>query len=169
MKPREITGTLLSWNATPDGNYIIMDVDGITVYVPRLTEPDFPYNYYYPIYLERDGQVPLRLLCDARQVRVVLDPYASNPLVAEEVRVQAEPPEGTTGIVARNNAPVLELDDGQEVYVLPNATILDQRPGGDISSVEDIMPGDKLFYHGLEACTGDDDADFYAFIVQVVE
>ncbi len=85
------------------------------------------------------------------------------------MRVQAEPPEGTTGTVAVNNDPVLELEDGQEVYVLPRATILDQRPGGDISSVEDIMPGDKLFYHGLGACTGDDEADFYAFIVQVVE
>ncbi len=169
LKPREITGTLLSWNATADGNYIVMDVDGITIYVPRLTEPDFPYNQFYPIYLEQDGPVPLGFLCDTRQVRVVLDPYASNPLVAEEVRVQAEPPEGTTGTVAVNNDPVLELEDGQEVYVLPRATILDQRPGGDISSVEDIMPGDKLFYHGLGACTGDDEADFYAFIVQVVE
>ena len=169
LKPREITGTLLSWDATPDGNYIIMDVDGVTVYVPRLTEPDFPYNQFYPIYLERDGTVPLGLLCDARQVRVVLDPYASNPLVAEEVRVQAEPPEGNTGTVAVNDDPVLELEDGQEVYVLPSATILDQRPGGDTSSVGEIMPGNKLFYHGLEACTGDDDADFYAFIVQVVE
>ena len=169
LKPREISGNLLSWNATPDGNYIIMDVDGITVYVPRLTEADFPYNQFYPIYLEQDGPVPLGLLCDTRQVRVVLDPYASNPLVAEEVRVQAEPPEGNTGTVAQNNAPVLELDDGQEVYVLPSATILDQRPGGDVSSVEDIMSGNKLFYHGLGACTGDDNADFYAFIVQVVE
>lgn len=169
LKPREITGTLLSWNATPDGNYIIMDVDGVTIYVPRLTEPNFPYNQFYPIYLEQDGLVPLGLLCDTRQVRVVLDPYASNPLVAKEVRVQAEPPEGTTGTVVVNNDPVLKLDDSQEVYVLPSATILDQRPGGDVSSVEDIMPGDKLFYHGLGVCTGDDNADFYAFIVQVVE
>jgi hypothetical protein len=169
LKPREISGNLLSWNFTADGNYIIMDVDGITIYVPRLTEPDFPYNQFYPIYLEQDGPVPLGLLCDTRQVRVVLDPYASNPLVAEEVRVQAEPPEGNTGTVAQNNAPVLELDDGQEVYVLPSATILDQRPGSDTSSVDEIMPDDKLFYHGLEACTDDDNADFYAFIVQVVE
>jgi len=169
LKPREISGNLLSWYATADGNYIIMDVDGITVYVPRLTEPDFPYNQFYPIYLEQDGPVPLGLLCDTRQVRVVLDPYASNPLVAEEVRVQAEPPEGNTGTVFLNNAPVLKLDDGQEVYVLPSATILDQRPGSDTSSVDEIMPDDKLFYHGLEACTDDDNADFYAFIVQVVE
>ena len=169
LKPREISGTLLSWNATADGNYIIMDVDGIMIYVPRLTEPDFPYNQFYPIYLEQDGLVPLGLLCDTRQVRVVLDPYASNPLVAKEVRVQAEPPEGNTAMVVSNNAPVLELDNGQEVYVLPSATILDQRPGSDISSVDEIMPDDKLFYHGLGACTGDANADFYAFIVQVVE
>jgi hypothetical protein len=169
LKPREISGNLLSWNFTADGNYIIMDVDGITIYVPRLTEPDFPYNQFYPIYLEQDGPVPLGLLCDTRQVRIVLDPYASNPLVAEEVRVQAEPPEGNTCTVAQNNAPVLELDDGEEVYVLPSATILDQRPGSDTSSVDEIMPDDKLFYHGLEACTDDDNADFYAFIVQVVE
>jgi hypothetical protein len=169
LKPREISGNLLSWNATADRNYIIMDVDGITIYVPRLTEADFPYNQFYPIYLEQDGPVPLGLLCDTRQVRVVLDPYASNPLVAEEVRVQAEPPEGNTGTVAQNNAPVLELDDGQEVYVLPSATILDQRPGSAVTSVDEIMPNDKLFYHGLGACTGDVNADFYAFIVQVVE
>jgi hypothetical protein len=169
LKPREISGNLLSWNASIDGNYIIMNVDGVTIYVPRLTEPDYPYNQFYPIYLEQDGLVPLGLLCDTRQVRVVLDPYASNPLVAEEVRVQLEPPEGNTGTVFLNNAPVLELEDGQEVYVLPSATILDQRPGGDTPSVDQIMPDDKLFYHGLEACTDDDNADFYAFIVQVVE
>jgi hypothetical protein len=169
LKPREISGNLLSWNATPDGDYIIMDVDGITVYVPRLTEPDFPYNQFYPIYLETDGPVPLGLLCDTRQVRVVLDPYASNPLVAEELRVQAEPPEGNTGTVAQNNAPLLALDDGQRMYVLASATILDQRPGSNINSVDEIEPGDKLFYHGLGACTGDANADFYAFIVQVVE
>jgi len=169
LKPREISGNLLSWNATAGGDYIIMDVDGITIYVLRLTEPDFPYSQFYPIYLEQDGLVPLGLLCDTRQVRVVLDPYASNPLVAEEVRIQLEPPEGNTGMVFLNNAPVLALKNGQEVYVLPSATILDQRPGNDTSSVDEIMPDDKLFYHGLGACSGDDNADFYAFIVQVVE
>ena len=168
LKPREISGTLLSWNPTADGNYIIMDVDGVTVYVPRMSEPNFPYNEFYPIYLEQDGLVPLGLLCDTRQVRVVLDPYASNPLVAEEVRVQAEPPEGNTGAVVQNNAPVIELDNSQKVYVLPGATIIDERPGGAYTSVDDFVTGDKLFYHGLNACAGDDKADSYAFIVQVV-
>ena len=168
LKPREISGTLLSWNPTADGNYIIMDVDGVTVYVPRLSEPNFPYNQFYPIYLEQDGLVPLGLLCDTRQVRVVLDPYASKPLVAEEVRVQAEPPEGNTGKVSENNAPVIVLDNSQKVYVLPGATIIDERPGGAYTSVDDFVPGDNLFYHGLNACAGDDKADSYAFIVQVV-
>jgi hypothetical protein len=168
LKPREISGTLLSWNPTLDGNYIIMDVDGVTVYVPRMSEPNFPYNQFYPIYLEQDGLVPLGLLCDTRQVRVVLDPYASNPLVAEEVRVQAEPPEGNTGTVAQNNAPVIVIDDSQKVYVLPGATIIDERPGGAYTSVDDFVPGDNLFYHGLNACAGDVKADSYAFIVQVV-
>ncbi len=169
LKPREISGNLLSWNATADGDYIIMDVDGITIYVPRRTEPDFLINQFYPIYLEQDGPVPLGLLCDIRQVRVVLDPYASNPLVAEEVRVQAEPPEGNLGTVDENNAPILVLDNSERVYVLPGATMLDQRPGSSKTSVDQIEPGDKLFYHGLEACTGDANADFYAFVVQVVE
>ena len=168
LKPREISGTLLSWNPTADGNYIIMDVDGVTVYVPRMSEPNFPYNQFYPIYLEQDGLVPLGLLCDTRQVRVVLDPYASNPLVAEEVRVQAEPPEGNTGKVSENNASVIVSDNSQKVYVLPGATIIDERPGGTYTSVDDFVPGDNLFYHGLNACAGDDKADSYAFIVQVV-
>jgi len=169
LKPREISGILLSWNPTADGNYIIMDVDGVTVYVPRMSEPNFPYNQFYPIYLEQDGLVPLGLLCDTRRVRVVLDPYASNPLVAEEVRVQAEPPEGKTGTVTENNSPVLVLDKTQQVYVLPAATIIDERPGGDVTSVDDFVPGHNLFYHGLDACTGDaNNVDSYAFIVQVV-
>jgi hypothetical protein len=168
LKPREISGTLQSWNPTADGNYIIMDVDGVTVYVPRMSEPNFPDNQFYPIYIEQDGLVPLGLLCDTRQVRVVLDPYASNPLVAKEVRVQAEPPEGQTGTVAQNKAPVIVLDDNQQVYVLPGATIIDERPGGADTSVDDFVPGDNLFYHGLNGCADDLNADFYAFIVQVV-
>ena len=169
LKPREISGSLVSWNPTADGNYLIMDVDGVTVYVPRMSEPNFPYNQFYPIYLENDGLVPLGLLCDTRQVRAVLDPYASNPLVAEEVRVQAEPPEGKTGKVFENNAPVIVLDDNQQVYVLTGATILDERQGGADTSVDDFEQGDQLFYHGLNACAGDTDVDSYAFIVQVVE
>ena len=85
LKPREIAGSLVSWNPTADGNYLIMDVDGVTVYVPRTTEPNFRYNQFYPIYLGNDGLVPLGLLCDSKQVHIILDPYASNPLVAEEV------------------------------------------------------------------------------------
>ncbi|MCG6981656.1 MAG: DUF4382 domain-containing protein [Deltaproteobacteria bacterium] len=169
LKPREISGTLLSWNPTADGNYLIMDVDGVTVYVPRMSEPNFPYNKFYPIYLENDGLVPLGLLCDTRQVRAVLDPYASNPLVAEEVRVQAEPPEGKNGTVDQNDAPVLVLENGERVYFLPGATIVDERPGGADTSVDDLVQGDNLFYHGLNACAGDTDVDSYAFIVQVVE
>ena len=169
LKPREISGSLVSWNPTADGNYLIMDVDGVTVYVPRTTEPNFPYNQFYPIYLENDGLVPLGLLCDTRQVRIILDPYASNPLVAEEVRVQAEPPEGKNGTVDQNDAPVLVLTNSERVYFLPGATILDQTPEGDANSVDDIVPGDNLFYHGLNACADDLNVDFYAFIVQVVE
>jgi hypothetical protein len=164
LKPREISGTLLSWNPTSNG--IIINVDGVAILV-RPTTPYFPDNY--PIYLEQDGLVPLEFLCDTRQVRVILDPYASNPLVAEEVRVQAEPPEGKTGKVVENNAPVIVLDDNQQVYVLPGATILDERQGGADTSVDDFEPGDNLFYHGLNACAGDTDVDSYAFIVQVVE
>lgn len=168
LKPQEISGNLLSWNPTADGKYIVMDVDGVTVYVPRITEPNFPYNQFYPIYLEQDGLIPLALLCDTRQVRVSLEPHALSPLVAEEVRVQAEPPQGNSATVVENNAPVLLLDNGQQVYVLPSATILDQLPGGTRKSVADIESGDNLFYHGLKGCTGDVNAEFYAFIVQIV-
>jgi hypothetical protein len=169
LKPREISGSLVSWNPTADGNYLIMDVDGVSVYVPRMSEPNFPYNQFYPIYLENDGLVPLGLLCDTRQVRIILDPYASNPLVAEEVRVQAEPPEGKNGTVDQNDDPVLVLKNDEQVYFLPGATILDQTPEGDANSVDNIVPGDNLFYHGLYACADDLNVDFYAFIVQVVE
>lgn len=52
---------------------------------------------------------------------------------------------------------------------IPGATILDERQGGADTSVDDFEQGDQLFYHGLNACADDPNADFYAFIVQVVE
>jgi hypothetical protein len=172
LKPQKISGKLLSWSPTPDGKYLILDVDGITVRVPQQTEPGFPYNQFYPIYLDVDGLVPLSLLCNKEmiqhQVHVILDPYMSNPLTALEVRVESEPPEGIKATVAQNNEPVLEMENGDRVYVLPGATILDQRPGGDVRWLYEIMPGDDVLYYGLGPCENDPDADFYAFVLQVI-
>jgi len=172
LKPEEISGKLLSWYPTVDGKYLILNVDGKTIHVPQFSEPDFPFNQYYPIYLDQDGLVPLSRLCNdgvtQRQVRVTLDPYVSNPVTAKEVRVESEPPEGINEVVAQNNAPVLIMSNGDRISVLPGATILDQRPGGTILSVDEIQPGFKVFFHGLSACQGDPDADFYVFILQVV-
>jgi hypothetical protein len=173
LKPQKISGKLLSWSPAPDGKYLILNVDGITIRVPQKTEPGFPFNQFYPIYLDVDGLVPLSLLCTdgvtQRQVHVILDPYISNPLTAREVRVESEPPEGIAATVAQNNEPVLLMDSGDRVYVLPGATILDQRPGSSIRSPSEILPGDKVLYHGLGSCQADPDADFYAFVLQVVE
>lgn len=175
LKPQKISGKLLSWSPTPDGKYLILDVDGITVRVPQQTEPGFPYTQFYPIYLDLDGLVPLSLLCNEemiqRQVHVILDPYVSNPLTALEVRVESEPPEGINDEVAQNNMPdepVLVMDNGDRVYVLPGATILDQRPGGSTLSLSEIEPGFNVLYHGLGPCENDPNADFYAFVLQVI-
>lgn len=175
LKPQKISGKLLSWYPTPDGKYLILDVDGITIRVPQQTEPGFPFNQFYPVYLDVDGLVPLSLLCTdgvtQRQVHVILDPYVSNPLTAREVRVESEPPEGINDEVAQNNTPnepVLIMNSGDRVYVLPGATILDQRPGGSSLSLSEIEPGSKVLYHGLGSCHADPNADFYAFILQVI-
>lgn len=175
LKPQKISGKLLSWYPTSDFKYLVLDVDGVTVRVPRQTEPGFPYNQFYPIYLDVDDLVPLGLLCKdgviQRQVHVILEPYVSNPLIAKEVRVESEPPEGINDEVDQNNTPVervLVMSSGDRVYVLPGATILDQRPGGSTSSLGEIEPGFKVLYHGLGACDADPNADFYAFILQVI-
>jgi hypothetical protein len=175
LKPQKISGKLLSWYPTSDGNYLILDVDGVTVHVPRQSEPGFPYNQFYPIYLDVDDLVPLSLLCNdgviQRQVHVTLDPYVSNPLIAKEVRVESEPPEGISDEVDQNNTPfepVLLMNSGERVYVLPGATILDQRPGATKLSLSEIEPGFAVLYHGLAACDADPNADFYAFILQVI-
>lgn len=175
LKPQKISGKLLSWYPTSDFKYLVLDVDGVTVRVPRQTEPGFPYNQFYPIYLDVDDLVPLGLLCNdgviQRQVHVILEPYVSNPLIAKEVRVESEPPEGINDEVDQNNTPVervLVMSSGDRVYVLPGATILDQRPGGSTSSLGEIEPGFKVLYHGLGACDADPNADFYAFILQVI-
>ena len=175
LKPQKISGKLISWSPTQDGKYLILDVDGITIRVPQQTEPGFPFNQFYPIYLDVDGLVPLNLLCTGgliqRQVHVMLEPYVSNPLTAREVRVESEPPEGINDEVTQNNTPnepVLIMSSGDRVYVLPGATILDQRPGGTTSSLSEIVTGDKVLYHGLAACEADTNADFYAFILQVI-
>ena len=79
-----------------------------------------------------------------------------------------EPPEGKNGTADQNDDPVRVLKNGERVYLLPGATILDQTPEGDANSVDNIVPGDNVFYHGLNACADNLNVDSYAFIVQVV-
>jgi hypothetical protein len=172
LKPKEISGTLLSWDYAVNGRDLVLNVDGITITVPQLTEPGFPSNTFYPVYLDQDGLVPLNLLCSGssgiRKVRVILDPDVLSPLTAREVRVVSEPTDGFNAVVVQNNAPVLVMDNAQDVYVLPGATILDQRPGGTTLSPEEILPGLNVIYYGLNSCPSNTTADFYAFILQVV-
>jgi hypothetical protein len=151
----EIVGEILSVKPADEGVTLgIMEKGGgwVEVFVAKGT----------PIYLEGDGALSLGFLCEGRQVRVFLDPELEDPLVATQVRVQAE---GGEGEVEDIDVPYRMLVvDGRIVYVQPGATILDTR-GSDNSLIdfEEIEIGDRLEYFGLEACSGD--GTFDAFVV----
>lgn len=172
LRPQEITGTLISWHFDIDGSTLVLDIDGTLIRVPRLSEPYFPYNQFYPIYFEQDGSVPLPFLCEGgipqRQVRVILDPDISSPLTAQEVRIEAEPPTGVYGVVSQTTDQVIYLNNGERVSALPTATIIDQRPGGNVTSITEIESGSQIFYHGLDSCQGDLTADAYGFVIQII-
>ncbi len=167
LKPTEISGQLNSWYLGPGGKSLVLDVEGTTIHVP-LDETVFP--GIFPIYFEDDGLVPLSLLCkDAaepvrRQVRAILDPNIPFPLTATEVRVQSEPVDGLSGTVQDvANAPVLDIDS-QEVQVQRGGVIVDLNNNEPIS-VYDIQTGAKAIYYGLQACSTNDNVDFYSFIM----
>ena len=169
LTPMEVSGELISWNKTPDGKKLVLDIEGINVNVP-LDEQEYP--PHFPIYLEDDGLVPLSLLCKEqdqpvrRQVRAILDPEAALPLTAKEIRVQSEPPEGVSGQVVSVEAPILYMDSTEVVQVRPGAVVLDLDKN-TLVSIADIEQENQIVYYGLEACSENDSVDFYAFIVLI--
>ena len=172
LKPMEISGQLNSWDLEPGGKRLVLDVAGNTIYVP-LDETVYP--PIFPIYLEKDGLVPLSLLCNdpndptepVRQVRVILDPDVPSPLTATEVRVQSEPVGGLSGtVLSVTDVPVFQVD-GQYIKVQSGAVIVDTGNNNTPASIDDIQMGDDISYYGLKACSSSDDVDYYAFIVLI--
>jgi hypothetical protein len=169
LKPMEISGQLNSWYLGAGGKQLVLDVGGTTIHVP-LNETVSP--SIFPVYLENDGLVSLSLLCKdpvepvRRQVRVILDPDVPSPLTATEVRVQSEPVDGLSGTVQDvTNAPVLDID-GQLVQVQSGAVIVDLSNNRPVS-INDIQTGDDVVYYGLQACSTNDNVNFYAFIMLI--
>lgn len=167
LKPMEISGQLDSWYLAAGGKRLVLNVEGTTIYVP-LDETVFP--AIFPIYLEDDGLVSLSLLCKdplepvRRHVRVILDSDVPSPLTATEVRIQSEPADGLTGtVLSVENVPILDIN-GQSVQVESGAVIVDLSKNKPVS-INGIQVGDEVVYYGLQACSTNDNVEFYAFIM----
>jgi hypothetical protein len=158
LKPEAISGDLVSVDDAEGGKALTIQTnegDNVDVFMPANT----------PIYLYGDGEVPIELLCEGRNVRVFLDPEKP-VLTAAEVQVQDERLEGQ--VESTNEMDRTLIIDGQTVFMQPGATILDLRGEEEFPiDFDEIKSGDELKCFGLTACPGD--LGFYAFVILVVE
>ena len=160
LKPEEISGEVVSLEPYNDGYNLTIKVgedEEVTVFLPKDTG----------IYLEGDGEVPMKLLCEGRQVRVVLDPEETE-LTAEKIIVEADPLEGWVDDIDEFAPRSLRVNDGQtvvDVRVREGATILDLRGGIKPAEFDDIEKQDVLRCLGLYDCTN---TDYHAFVVLIV-
>jgi len=86
---------------------------------------------------------------------------------ASDVRVSAESIKGEVDRISAGQQ--LVLVDETLISVLDTATIVDLRDGESLASLSDVMPGDCVRVFGLHGCDDDPDADFYAFVMLVLE
>jgi hypothetical protein len=154
LKPEEISGEVVSLEPYNDGDNLTIKVgeQEKTIFLPEDTG----------IYLEGDGEVPMNLLCEGRQVRVVLDPEEIE-LTAEKVIVEADPLEGSVDDIDEFTRSLSV--NGQTVYVRDGATILDLRGGIKPAEFKDIEKQDMLRCLGLYDCTN---TDYHAFVILIV-
>ena len=157
LKPEEITGEIVSIMDAEGGKDLTIRQaeDGeVTVFLPADT----------PIKLRGDGQVPLRLLCEGRMVRVILDP--DKLLTAQKIEVEEDILEGE--VTAVNDLESTIFVDGQRVFVTAFATIMDQRGEEDtLVDFDQIIPGSMVRCFGLDPCPGD--VEFHAFVILIPE
>jgi hypothetical protein len=126
---------------------------------------------YTPLLLVGDGEVPPELLCVDRQVRVAVeDPYYNSysyDFKAKEVQIQPDQFQGELTGFLPNRVLVVEREQDigfQEVYVPPDATILDLTATEGLPTLffSELIIGDNLNLIGLYSC---DNEDFTGFVV----
>jgi len=169
LKELEIFGNVVSVTELDGGLNLVIQPSGtteVTVYVPSNA----------PVYLEGDGEFPRALLCEGREVRVIIDSTVESPLTAKLVRVTSETLEGAV-LQGTNpyNTVLLVKPNGATaavyVGVQPYATVLDLRNGKykpiDISEID---PGDEVKCFGVQKCPDDatSPVSFYAFVILVI-
>lgn len=166
--PAEVSGELVDWEYVAGGIELTLRPDAgedFDVFVPEGVS----------VYLEGDGIVDPDLwpdvLCEGRQVRVLLHSDHLPLLRATQVRIQAEEVEGTIldGDDIDDTDRTLVLDDVTLVHVLPGATILIVTEDDEqtLGTFESILPGDTVKCFGLPVCSEPRDADFEAFVVLI--
>jgi hypothetical protein len=156
LKPEEISGELVAVTDVIDGKDLtILQAGGneITVFLPITAE----------VKLRGDGKVPIWLLCEGRQVRVILDPLQA--LTAQTVIVEEDILEGIVSAINQFDK-TLNIN-GQVVLMRPFATIMDQREEEQsLVDLDHLDIGDEVRIFGLVACPGD--TGFYAFVILIV-
>jgi hypothetical protein len=172
LKELEISGSIVSVDRVPtDGLNLVIQPSGTTEVLKTVFVPSNA-----PVYLEGDGEFPRSLLCEGREVRVIIDPdIASNPPTAKLVRVISETLEGVVQADDMyNRVLVVKPEAGEPVYafVQSSATLLDLSNGKyQPMDITDIRPGDVVRCFGVPECPGTIPIslnDFYAFVILVI-
>ena len=178
VDPIVIVGALTSCTEVADGFDITVLPIGVAIEQTIFVPDDVG------IRLEGDGVIPKDLLddlleCEPLPVRVSIAPddeveiqpitlaQEGETRTASDVRVAAEDVKGeVTEIDAEARTIVV---DETLVSVLSTATIIDLRDDESLGSLEDIEVGDVLRIFGLVACEDDEEADFYGFVLLILD
>ena len=163
LQPNEPAGLLTDISEAVGGYDLTIQTDETTTLTVFLPEDA-------PVKLKGDGSIDIFRLNEwvechgGIEVEVVLDPAKSDPLTAEKLIVI--PGEVSATVDARSYSQRIlyttEGDIAVEEYATIFKVINDQQK---LIEFEDIKVGDEFVAYGIEACSDDTFADYYAFIL----
>jgi hypothetical protein len=163
LQPNEPAGLLTDISEAVGGYDLTIRTDETTTLTVFLPEDA-------PVKLKGDGSIDIFRLNEwvechgGIEVEVVLDPAKSDPLTAEKLIVI--PGEVSATVDARSYSQRIlyttEGDIAVEEYATIFKVINDQQK---LIEFEDIKVGDEFVAYGIEACSDDTFADYYAFIL----
>jgi hypothetical protein len=163
LKPGKPKGLLTNISEAVNGYNLTIRTDETTTLSVYLPEDA-------PVKLKGDGSIDIVRLdkwvdCHGEiEVEIVLDPAKSDPLTAEKLIVI--PDEISATVDAKSDIQRILYTTGGDIAVEEYATIFKMKSDQQsLIEVEDIRVGDEFVAYGIEACSYDTFADYYAFIL----
>ena len=163
LRPSKPTGLLTGISNAVSGYNLTIRTDETTTLSVYLPEDA-------PVKLKGDGSIDILRLDEwvechgGIEVEVVLDPAKSAPLTAE--KLIAIPDEFSATVDAKTNIQRILYTTDSDIAVEEYATIFKMKNDQQmLIEFEEIRVEDEFVAYGIEACSHDTFADYYAFIL----